>query len=300
MTKSLTILDGSMGDELHRRRPPDVNDPAGLFSARALINSPELVTEVHKDYIDAGADIITTNTYSTIPSYLSRAGLENSYLQYTALAGQIACSSAMDARSTVLVAGSIPPLDESYRHDLVPHASDALPVYRNMVATLFDYVDLFICETMSSGVEAKNAMTAVREISGRSKPVWVSWTLSEHPGQGLRSGESIKEAYQAIESLDADAFLFNCTVPKAITRGLKELTRLTKKPIGGYPNRDSVPEGWTIENDKEIKRYDLPPEGFKEYADNWRDIGATIIGGCCGIGPEHIDKLTKSLESGHD
>ena len=63
MTKSLTILDGSMGDELHRRRHPDVNAPAGLFSARALINSPELVTEVHNDYIDAGADIITTNTY---------------------------------------------------------------------------------------------------------------------------------------------------------------------------------------------------------------------------------------------
>ncbi len=300
MTGSITILDGSMGDELDRRRPPDVNDPAGLFSARALINSPELVTEVHNDYIDAGADIITTNTYSTIPSYLSRASLGDSYLKYTELAGQIACSSAMDSRSTVLVAGSIPPLDESYRHDLVPHPSYALPVYRNIVTALDDYVDMFICETMSSSIEAENAITAIRSISGKSKQVWVSWTLSEHPGQGLRSGESIKEAYQAIESLDADAFLFNCTAPEAITRGLKELTQLTKKPIGGYPNRDSVPEGWTIENDKEIKRYDLPLEAFQEYADNWRDIGATIIGGCCGIGPEYIDHLTKSLERGHD
>ena len=119
----VTVLDGGMGSELARR-----GDSTGkqLWSALALLDAPEAVSSVHDDYIEAGAEIIITNTYCTIPSYLGKSSLAHRYLELAELAGQLARQSADRAAATgrtVRVAGSLPPLDESYRADLVPEAS---------------------------------------------------------------------------------------------------------------------------------------------------------------------------------
>ena len=289
----LTILDGGMGGELIRREAT----PRGeLWSAQALLDAPDAVREVHDDYIVAGADIITTNSYSTIPSYLGKLGLAGRFEELTALAGQIARAAADQADRSVLVAGSLPPLDESFRWDLAPSDDEAMPVYRALVTALNPFVDLFFCETMSCIRESVSALTAARD-RAPDKPRYVSWTLDEQPGRGLRSGESIADAVAAVADLDVSGLLFNCTSPEAISEGLAELATLTRLPFGAYPNRLSIPAGWTLDNEVPTGlRNDLDVASYCQYTEHWAQLGASIIGGCCGIGPEYIKALQHSTK----
>jgi len=293
MAKGLTILDGSLGAELDRR---GFGRSDGIWSAKALIESPDMVAGIHRDYVNHGATVITTNTYSTIPHYLEKEGLEGRYVELTKLGGRIARDVADEFDHSVLVAGCLPPLDVSYRPDLVPSDEGSEPIYKALVEALNPYVDLFLCETMSSAREGKNAVSAARQFASNDQPVWVSWTLADNGDAGLRSGDSVLQAYQAVDAFNPDAFLFNCTDPQAITRGLLELADLTDKPIGAYPNSFHVPEGWTLDNDIPVERRDLREHEFVDLAGKWFDIGATIVGGCCGIGPGHIGALSEKIK----
>ncbi len=280
----MIVMDGSMGNELLARRSDLVT---GLWSAQYLIDAPELVKEIHLDYINAGADLIITNTYSTIPSYLSKQKAEDKMSELIHLAGKLAREAVKDSKKKVTVAGSLPPLEESYRPDLVIDKEEAVPIYETLIKELTPYVDIFICETMSSIKEMQHVIEALQNLDNE-KPVWISWSLKEDKKNQLRSGESIKEAFNASASIKPEAYLFNCTDPFAITEGLKELKELTQKPIGGYPNVFNVPDGWTLDNDIQVSVRDLSVEKFLEFAEEWRNLGATIIGGCCGIGPKFI------------
>ena len=288
-----TILDGGMGGEIQRRLPSAKN---GLWSALALIERPELVVQLHREYIDAGADLVTTNTYSTIPSYLGKADLAPRYPALTRQAARLARAAADAEARPVQVAGALPPLEESYRPDLVPPAAEARPVYATLVAQMVADVDLWLCETMSSAAEALHAASAARALGG-GKPVYVSWTLDETPGMGLRSGESIADAVAAVAHLDIDAFLFNCTHPEAIEAGLRELRPLIDKPIGCYPNRlNRVPSGWALDGNLTTGlRRDLSQDIYVAAIARCIDLGAAIVGGCCGIGPGDIKALARHL-----
>ena len=285
------ILDGGMGSELIRR---GAGDARGLWSARALLEAPESVVGVHRDYMAVGAEIIITNTYSTIPSYLGKIGMAQRWLELTELAGNLARSAVEGAPEEARVAGSLPPLSESYRPDMVPPDAEARALYEQMVEALDPYVDLFICETMSSAREARNAASMARSHS--AKPVYVSWTLTEAAGTGLRSGESVAEALDKVADLAPDALLFNCTSPEAIAGGLAQLADLTDKPLGAYPNRFNVPDGWTLDGDAQTELRELSVEAFVNHALQWRELGASLIGGCCGIGPEHIAAVAARLQ----
>ena len=291
----LTILDGGMGGEIQRLLPGAAH---GLWSAKALIEKPDLVTALHRQFIDAGAQIITTNTYSTVPSYLGKAGLAERYAELTRCAARLARQAA-GSNGHVRVAGALPPLDESYRADLVPSAEQAAPIYETMVQAMVDDVDLFLCETMSSAQEAHNAVSAAASC-GKGKPIFVSWTLDERSGHGLRSGETVAAAFAKLEALDVDAFLFNCTHPEAIEAGLAELSALTDKPVGCYPNRlNRVPPGWTLDNDMDAGMHpDLSEDVYVAFILRCIDQGASIVGGCCGIGPGYIKALVGRLAGG--
>ena len=154
------------------------------------------------------------------------------------------------------------PCAESYRADLAPPDDEARPVYAKLAAALEPSVDLFLCETMSCAREARNAALAARA-AGRARrlPVYVSWTLNETPGRGLRSGESIAAGLDAVADLDIDGFLFNCTTPEAIAAGVETLAALTDRPVGGYPNRFHVPDGWTLDNQMQVERDHEPDTG---------------------------------------
>ncbi len=290
MSKKLKVLDGGMGAELIAR---GIMPSSGLWSARALLDSPEAVMEVHRDYIKAGAEVITTNSYSTIPSYLTKAGMSERYEDLTDIAAKMARTAADSATNKVEVAGSLPPLSESYRHDLVPPDFEGLEVYKNLAAVLNPSVDLYLCETMSCAREAATAAKAARSVDSE-KPVWIAWTLDETPGGGLRSGESIEDAMAAVAPFSPDAYLFNCTAPEAISVAIEQIVKLTDKPVGAYPNRYHIPPGWTLDNEVGTEHVEMTVDEFMQYVDRWRSMGASILGGCCGIGPNFIAAIAAS------
>lgn len=289
---TITVLDGGMGDEISARLEGAAK---GLWSAKALVEKPDLVVDIHKEFIEAGARIIITNTYSTIPAYLGKAGMAHRYIELTRLGGELAQRAVAESGEAVQIAGSLPPLSESYRPDLVPPADEALPVYKNLVEALHDFVDLYFCETMSTAEEAVTASMQALKYGG-GKPVYVSWTLNETPGTGLRSGESIKTAVDALSDLDVAGFMFNCTFPEAIEVALHELRPLTDKRLGCYPNRTSrIPSDWTLDNDVILAtRAAIDKQYFVAMSQCCIDAGATIVGGCCSIGPAYIKALAEA------
>lgn len=284
----VTLMDGGMGRELARR---GVSTRTGLWSAQALIDAPDVVVDTHKDFIAAGAGIITTNSYSCVPSYLGKVDQADRYLELAALSGKLARRAVEESAAEVRIAGGIPPLSESYRPDMVLDDDVARPIYAALAEALEPHVDLLLCETMSSIRESRNAATEAKAASN-GKPVFVSWTLKEEPGAGLRSGESVADAFSAVSDLDLDGYLFNCTHPDAIEAAISVITGLTDKPTGGYPNRFDVPAGFTLDNEVRVQeRKDFGMEHFVEAAQRCIDRGATLFGGCCGIGPEDIAAL---------
>jgi len=286
------LLDGGTGRELRRRGVPILDT---IWSANALVVAPNTVREVHLDYISAGADVITTNTYGIIRSELAKEGIQERYAELNRLAGRLARQAREEAGRNVAIAGSLPPLRGSYRPDLVGPFAELLPLYREQVELLEPYVDVFLCETMSSAAEGLAAATAASE-SG--KPVWLSWTLDEDHSGRLRSGESVGQAAAAVAHLPIAAFLANCSAPESIAAAMPELAALRRGPVGGYANAfRPVPTDWVMEEDGLLPlREDLGPEDYARHVARWRHEGARIVGGCCGTGPEHIARLRQLMD----
>jgi S-methylmethionine-dependent homocysteine/selenocysteine methylase len=289
----VVLMDGGMGQELRRRGLTE--GPPGLWSANALLQSPATVLEVHRDYIRAGARIITTNTYSTKRPRLDDAGIGDRFEALTGRAGALACQARDEQGGDVLIAGSLAPLYGSYRPDLVRPFEETLPLYREQAELLASYVDLFLCETMSSAAEARAAACGA---ASTGKPVWVAWTLDDRGAGRLRSGESVSEAAAALADVPVSGFLANCCAPESITAAMPELAALGPWPCGGYANGfAAVPAGWdTADGIAALGvRHDLDPDAYLEHARAWIAAGARLVGGCCEIGPEHIARLRDAL-----
>ena len=287
----MIFLDGALGSILLDRAN---KSSSGLWSAQFLLDDPEAIKSLYEEYIGIGSDLITTNTYSTIPSYLNKEKISAKMPELVAIAGKLAKEVA-NQHDQVRVAGSLPPLEESYRPDLVLTEGEALPIYKTLIEGLLPYVDIFLCETISSIQETQNVLKAL-DLYNKEIPIWLSWTLKEDKKDLLRSGESIEEAFKFAEKYNPEAYLFNCTDPNAISSGLEVLQRLTDKPIGGYPNVFSVPDGWTLDNDVVTLKNDLTKESFSSFCQTWKEKGASIFGGCCGIGPELMAEMISSLK----
>ena len=281
------IMDGGMGMELKKR-----GFGGEHWSASALIDAPHAVRDLHEDYIQAGAQIILTNTYGTIRRRFSESDVTDRFTKLNVLAGELACQARDNTNPDVLIAGSLPPYFGSYRPDLTHDANRIEPMYREQASLLAPYVDLFICETMSTADEARGAVSGA---AATGKPVWVSWTVSDNANCRLRSGESLAEAWAALDGLPVSGLLLNCSSPEAIGAAMPELASLSDWPVGGHGNAfGGIPQGWFGKNDGlEVlgKRDDLNPDGYAAVVADWIKSGAKVVGGCCEIGPEHIARL---------
>ena len=288
---TITLLDGGMGQELLRRSSRAITR---LWSADIMLNETTLVRDLHRDFIDSGARVITLNTYTATPQRLAR---ENELARIDGLhqAAMCAATDAIDLaqRNDVAIAGCLPPLVASYRSDVSLSFEESLASYRRLVELQSPASNVFLCETMASITEATAACTAGLE-SG--KPVWVGLTVSDTEPEQLRSGESLSDAVQALESLGADAILLNCSQPEAISASWRPLNN-AKARIGAYANGfisiASLHPGGTVEALE--ARQDLNPQQYADHALGWVRNGASIIGGCCEIGPAHIKALHERL-----
>ena len=289
------LLDGGMGRELRSR---GVNVLTAIWSANGLIAAPDTVRQIHQDYISAGADIITTNTYGIIRSNLAKEGIEDHFEELNILACTLARQARQRSGTSVLIAGSLPPLAGSYRPDLVGEVEDILPLYMEQAELLAPYVDLILCETMSSAAEGRAAALAACQTG---KPVWVAWTLHEDRSGNLRSDETISLAAEFLSDLPVTGFLVNCCAPESISKALPQLVATGVDYVGGYANTfQPIPEDWNLEGDKQTDgsldlRSDLDPASYADYVGRWLQAGANVVGGCCGTSPAHIAKINELL-----
>lgn len=299
---AIQVLDGGMGRQLKAMGAP-FEQPE--WSALALMQAPEYVSRAHRQFIDAGARIVTTNNYAVVPYHIGQERFDQQGHELITLSGKLcreeADSANANASAQVLVAGSLPPLFGSYRPEMFDQ-SKAAALYTPIVDALAPWVDLWLGETISSLDEFRAVR---RSISAQPQDFWISFTLSDNPVDGravLRSEESIAEMLDVVLLSDGKAVagvLFNCSQPELITLALRELQALQRQRdtaliSGGYGNA-FTPRGKTAEANSDIApmRDELTVQHYADIAGEWLECGASVVGGCCGIGPEHIAEISQ-------
>ena len=291
MAQDLTILDGGMGRELLRVGAP-FRQPE--WSALALLEAPSFVSQVHRAFLEAGANVLTTNSYAVVPFHLGEERFAARGRELADLAGVLAREAAGHGVSHV--AGSLPPALGSYRPDLF-EPRKAMQILKTLVDGLAQHVDLWLAETQSSIREVE----AVRDVLGwDDRPLWLSFTLADDLVDGrarLRSGEPVDRASARASELGAQAILFNCSPPEVMEAAVTEARGAVAagRQLGVYANA-FVPGNKQAANEGlSGLRPDTSPEAYLEDAQRWVQAGASIVGGCCGIGPGHIAALAKGL-----
>ncbi|KAL0044683.1 hypothetical protein WJX82_005442 [Trebouxia sp. C0006] len=248
-----------------------------LVGAYANIEQPSVVEDLHLEFIQAGAEVITTNNFAATPWALQSFGRWPSVPTSSCKSRKASPSCRMPASSE-----------------------------RQMAAILEPYVDLFLCETLASTAET---MAAASAACRSGKPFWVSWTLEDSEHARLRSGESLQEAVKLVQSLPGlQAVLVNCCAPQAITAALPVLraaapdhvqvgasangfkTSTTEWLGGGTTPGMVVPDGDYDKDDV------ITSQAYAAHAKQWQKLGATILGGCCAVGPAHIKHMTEVIK----
>ncbi|MDZ7905787.1 MAG: homocysteine S-methyltransferase family protein [Cypionkella sp.] len=292
----ITLLDGGMGQELVARSG---TEPTPLWATRVMIDHPGMVRDIHLDYFNAGAGVATTNTYAIHHDRLERFDLDGMFhaLHLRALA------EAHEARALAgsgRIAGSMGPLVATYRPEVTQPIDIAAPKYAEIARILGPHVDMILCETMAS-IEMAHGAALGAQASG--KPVWLSVSVDDGDGARLRSGELVTDLGSVISAVPVAAILANCSVPEAMGDALAGLKTLGL-PFGAYANGFTHISGNFLKDAPTVAalthRHDLTPEKYTEFAMNWVDMGATIVGGCCDVGPAHITHLAAALRhAGH-
>jgi S-methylmethionine-dependent homocysteine/selenocysteine methylase len=259
---TLLLLDGPMGSELTRR---GLGTRTPLWSARALVDAPETVEAIHREYAEAGARVHRTNTFRarrrTTPEWERLARLAVRLARAAALTGQ-------------RVAGSVGPLEDCYRPDLSPPPDEARREHDELARVLADEgVDLFVCETFPHAGEARIAVEACAR-TGRE--TWVSFTAG--PNGDLMTPGAMRAAARACVDAGARAVLVNCVAAERTLPFVAALAALSV-PFGAYAN--GAP--WNAPP--------VSPEAYVQHARTWIASGASTVGACCGTGPAYVRAL---------
>ncbi len=275
----MLLLDGPVGTELARRGIPT---PLPLWSAAAIEDAPAALARIHADYAAAGATIHTANTFRTAPYTLERLGLADRGARLTRDAVRIARDAVPAGHR---VAGSIAPLEDCYRPDLAPDLVTCRTEHGRHARELAAAgVDLLLCETFPHAGEALAALDAALETG---KPVWLSLTPGPS-GDLLSPGEIVTTLAEAARR-GAAAVLVNCApVPRIepLLARIAEVAIDAGVDFGAYGNVGEPDDTTGWRNDGDAR-----PAPYAEAARRWLDLGATILGGCCGTTAAHIAAL---------
>lgn len=296
----LVVLDGALATELEARGC-DLRDE--LWSARILIEAPELIKQVHADYFAAGADVATTASYqATFESFAQRglsrdeaAGLMRLSVQLARDARDEFCATPANHanRPRPLVAASVGPYGayladgSEYRGDYGLSEVELTDFHRERMAVLIDAgADLLACETIPCAIEARAITHLLDEFPGIY--AWISYSARD--GGHTNQGEPIAEAVAAAAHPQVAAVGINCTAPHFIPDLIRAIRGATDKPILVYPNSgeeyDSVAMTWRGQSEC---------DAYATDAAGWHRLGARLIGGCCRTTPAHIRALAAAL-----
>lgn len=274
------ILDGAIGTELQRR---GIQTTMPLWSVHGLLEAPELVRALHEEYIRAGAEIITTNTFRTGIRAMTAGGVGERAEELTHLAVQLAREARENvADHPVWIAGSLAPVEDCYSPELVPDEATCRAEHGLLAGWLAAAgCDLLLVETMNTIREARAALEAA---NATGLPAMCSFVTGQDGN--LLSGESLEAAVIALAPLGPIAFLINCVPPDYIAAPFRELARVSPVPVGLYSHlgEPGAVLGWEFHGE-------ISPTRYGTHGQDWLAWGARIIGGCCGTTPEHVAAL---------
>ena len=289
------ILDGAMGTELERKGVP-MHGMA--WSAAALQTHPDVVRQVHEDYIRAGADIIITNTFATARHTLEYAGMGdlvrrlNTRAVVMAQNAREAAAAAAAGDRQVFIAGSISTFDPGLKSELRPSEQQARANYREQAHLLAEAgVDLIMLEMMR---DVEQSAYAIEAAVSTGVPTWVGFScrLNEDGSEVLllgSQGETFAEALDALAPLGGSVVSVMHTRVEDTTPALAVVQQHWKGPVGSYPHSgEFVMPNWQFVNI-------ISPQEFLVEAQKWVQTGIQVVGGCCGLGPEHIRVLREHL-----
>lgn len=288
------VLDSAIGTELKRRGNPT---PPPAWSSHALVTDPKAVLGIHLDCVRAGADLLTANTFRTTRRALAKVKTDRAddrAAELTALAVQLAREAAEEGARAgraerVLVLGSMAPLEDCYRPDLVPGTEALAREHAEHAENLATAgVDALLVETMNT---QREAVAAVRAAWATGLPVLASFVANAR-GQ-LFDGDPLAELVPALLDEGADGILVNCTPVATIARVLPELRSLAgATPFGAYANVGfpHPEDGWEFTED-------VTPAEYGRHAADWVRAGALIVGGCCGTTPDHLAAVRAAVDA---
>ena len=294
--KETRILDGGMGQELLAR---GMEANGTLWSANALLQKKyhQLLLDTHLDFINSGAEVIVTTTFTTRRLRLRDNDVEDKFEYLNTKAGEIA-KKAKDLNPHVLIAGGLPPQYLTYEAD-TRSDNEIRENFYEQAKLLDPFIDFFYFDVLSSVKEFKLAIEAIKSFN---KPYLVGAHISE--GVRLPSGENISDIISKIEHKNLLGLILSCISPENYEQNLNEIKNLgvpfgfklngfvTTKPNSGYTN--SFKKSKTGNPNEFLgQRKDLTPENMALVVKKFKDAGATILGGCCETRPEHIREMAK-------
>ena len=297
--KKTRVLDGGMGQELLAR---GVEANGTLWSANALLQEKyhQLLLDTHLDFINSGAEIIVTTTFTTRRMRLRDNGIEDKFEYLNTKAGEIA-KKAKDLNPHVLVAGGLPPQYLTYEADT--RSDDEIKENFYDQAKLLDpFIDFFYFDVLSSVREFKLAIKAIESFN---KPYLIGAHISE--GVKLPSGENISKIITTIDHKKLLGIILSCVSPENYEKNIDEIKSfgipfgfklngfVTTKPSSGYTNTFNKSKSGNP-NEFLGHREDLIPEKMALFVKKFKEAGATILGGCCETRPAHIKEFSKLKE----
>lgn len=289
--REIVILDGGIGSEMLRR--------GVTWEGHKVESEPDAIRSIHSDYIRAGADVISTNTFQLARrsyanhfadrDHMRRVGATDIETRAPILIHE-GVKRAVEARERsgrddVCIAGAMTTLDWCFRPDQAPSAEDMRAEYRETIQAFKDAgADLMLFETFNSSKEARTALEAARDLG---IPGWVGF-VCDWTGK-LLNGETAAEVTAGLKGIEPDALLFNCAPVPDITLALSELAKHYHKPTGGYAHVGRFdPPDWMFTGE-------YPPDQYLAAGREWARLGGQVIGGCCGTTPMHIEALKQGL-----
>ena len=311
LEKRILIIDGAMGTMIQRYKlaeedyrgerfkdwPSDLKGNNDLLS----LTQPHIVKEIHKQYLEAGADIIETNTFNAQKVSLADYGMQALAYEMNLAAAKVAKEAVKESGKQAWVAGALGPLNKTL--SLSPDVNnpgfraltfdDAVDAYYEQTKGLVDgCVDLLLVETIFDTLNAKAAIFAIKKYFRDTKksalPIMISGTITDASGRTL-SGQTLEAFYTSVMHAKPLSIGLNCALgAKEMRPHIEELSQLASCYVSAYPNA-GLPNA--------MGEYDEKPEDTAHFLEDWAKEGfVNIVGGCCGTTPDHIEHIAKHVK----
>jgi S-methylmethionine-dependent homocysteine/selenocysteine methylase len=309
------LMDGGTGTELQRRgvnvgkgtsiagrsyttsKGVTTQEYEGVWSAAANVDAPSVVRDIHADYLRLGADIIISNNFYTSRAMMAIVGEEDRWEEYTRLGAELAVQARDAVNAEAYVAGGFAP----------PYGGDLREEFEGQVRVLANAgVDVLLPEYLTGttvhDTPISDCVTAVDACAAAGLPVFLGICNVSEKGT-LKRGESFQELVAALKGRAVEGILLMCSRPEEISACLPSLRKAFDGPVGAYANLNYAYEKnpkWGSSLDEPLNVLDFgeyTPKRYAEFAGHWKEMGAQIIGGCCGVTPEHIEALGPVVKS---